>query len=160
MGAVRASLSESDENALGSGDQMPLVAGVLLEQDGMYLLLQHKVPPDAYELWGWPAGLVDEGQSLEATAIREAKEETNFDVRLLRKLGIYQSGAQDAIKHLYAAEITGGELSIDSIEIMDAKWLTEEDIRVLDGDRKLRSSWVLDGIEAYRGQAGTARLEG
>ena len=155
---IRTRMSEPGSDAVDSPSHAPLVAGVLLEQNGKYLLLQHKFPPNAYGLWGWPAGQVEEGHSLEATAIREAKEETNFDVRLLINLGIYQSGPQDAIKHLYAAEIIGGQLSIDAIEIMNAKWLTEEEIRELERDRKLRSPWVLDGIEAFREQAGTAGL--
>ena len=39
--------------------------------------------------WGLPGGLLEPGESLEQTAVREVKEETNLDVRNLLLLGIF-----------------------------------------------------------------------
>jgi 8-oxo-dGTP diphosphatase len=133
---------------LASITTVPVVAGVLIADGDRFLVLQHKTP-DALGLWGWPAGFVENGGDLEATAIREAKEETNLDVRLVRPLRIYHSHARDVVKHLYAAEIVGGDLRVDDVEIVDARWLTEAEIRELDAVGRLRAEWVLDGVEAY-----------
>ncbi|WP_328237990.1 NUDIX hydrolase [Shouchella miscanthi] len=39
--------------------------------------------------WGLPGGLMELGESLEQTAVREVKEETGLDVRNLQLLGIF-----------------------------------------------------------------------
>ena len=58
-----------------------VVAGVVVCRDGRYLLVQEK-QEHAYGLWNLPAGRVDEGDTIEETAIKEAREETGFIVEL------------------------------------------------------------------------------
>lgn len=48
--------------------KVEVVAGVVIKQDGKYLLLQEK-QPKAYMLWNFPAGKVDIGETFEQTAI-------------------------------------------------------------------------------------------
>lgn len=121
-----------------------VVAGVVIKKDNKYLLIQEK-KPQAYGLWNLPAGRVDVGDTLEKTAIKEAKEESGYDVKLIRKLGIYQNEATEPVKHAYQAEIIGGELAFPEDEIMDAKWMTFEEVNNL-GEDKRRGSWVLEAI--------------
>ena len=45
---------------------------------------------------------MDYGESLETAAIREAKEETGLDVRLLKQLKTYSDPKRDARKHTIA----------------------------------------------------------
>jgi ADP-ribose pyrophosphatase YjhB (NUDIX family) len=52
-----------------------MVAACLIKRDGKYLLVQEK-QPKAYGLWNLPAGKVDEGYTIEETAIKEAKDLT------------------------------------------------------------------------------------
>src|ERR1700733_15244566 len=85
-----------------------VVAGVVIKQDGKYILVQEK--NDAPGLWNFPAGRVDEGESFEQAAIREAKEESGYDVELIRKIGIFQEVPDRAVKHAFEAKIIGGEL--------------------------------------------------
>jgi len=42
---------------------------------------------------------VDYGESLEAAAVREAKEETSLDVELISQLGAYSDPTRDPRKH-------------------------------------------------------------
>lgn len=122
-----------------------VVAGVVIKQDGKYLLVQEK-QPKAYGLWNFPAGRVDVGDTIEETAIKEAKEESGFDVELIRKIGIFQEKATDACKHAFEAKIIGGELKYPEDEIMDAKWLTYDE--VINLKDKLRENWILQAISA------------
>ncbi|AIC93510.1 NUDIX hydrolase [Shouchella lehensis] len=43
--------------------------------------------------WGLPGGLMELGESLEQTAIREVKEETGLDVKDLQLLGVFSGEA-------------------------------------------------------------------
>ncbi len=91
-----------------------------------------------------PAGRVDVGDTIEGTAVKEAKEETGFDVELVRKIGIFQEEAVRPPCHAFEAKITGGTLEWPEDEILDAKWL---DLAELMGMKeKLRGPWVLDSI--------------
>lgn len=47
------------------------------------LVIQYRPPLDAYTV-EWPAGLVDEGESLEVAALRELKEETGYSGKVSR----------------------------------------------------------------------------
>jgi len=62
-------------------------ASVVITDDQGRVLLVH----EDYEKrrWGLPGGRHEPGESIEETAIREAKEETNFDVELGELIGEY-----------------------------------------------------------------------
>lgn len=121
-----------------------VVAGVVIKQDNKYLLVQEK-QPKAYGLWNFPAGRVDVGDTIEQTAVKEAKEESGYDVELIRKLGIFQDNATDAVKHAFLSKIIGGELNFPKNEILDAKWFTFEEIKKMEDE--LRGKWVLKAIK-------------
>lgn len=45
---------------------------------------EYRPPLQAYE-WGLPAGLIDDGESIEETVTRELKEETGLDVEYIKR---------------------------------------------------------------------------
>jgi 8-oxo-dGTP diphosphatase len=126
-----------------------IVAGVVLEKDGKFLLVQEK-QPKCYGLWNLPAGKVEEGDSIEETAIKEAKEETGFDIELIEKIGIFQESTENAVKHSFQANIIGGELiypdnsSFPKNELLDVRWFSLKEIETMKD--KLRRAWVLESI--------------
>lgn len=70
---------------------MLLLAGanvILARDDGCILLQQRKDGT-----WGLPGGLLEPGESLEETAVREVKEETNLDINTLNFIKVF-SGAE------------------------------------------------------------------
>ena len=121
-----------------------MVAGVVLKKDGKYLLVQEK-KLQCYGKWNLPAGKVDEGYSIEETAIKEAKEETGFDVELIRKIGVYQDSVDEPVKHAFLAKIIGGKLVVPENEILDAKWFTFEEI--MKNKEEMRVKFVWKAIE-------------
>lgn len=60
------------------------------------VLIERKNPPPG---WALPGGFVDYGETLEAAAVREAREETGLDVELVGQLGAYSDPARDPRFH-------------------------------------------------------------
>lgn len=127
--------------------QATIVAGVVLIKNNKYLLVQEK-KKKAYGLWNLPAGKVEVGYTIEQTAVKEAKEESGYDVKLIRKIDIFQENETVPVKHAFLAEIIGGELNYPADEILDAKWFSYEEILQLKDS--LRGPWILSSIEQVR----------
>ena len=76
------------------------------------VMIQRKNPPHG---WALPGGFVDYGETLERTAVREAKEETSLDVKLVRQFHAYNDPKRDARQHnvtvVYIARPLGGVLA-------------------------------------------------
>jgi len=73
----------------------PTVDIIIEIQDGI-VLIERKNPPYG---WALPGGFVDYGESLEAAAVREAREETSLDISNLRLLGCYSDPGRDKRAH-------------------------------------------------------------
>lgn len=78
-----------------------------IESKGI-VLIKRKNPPYG---WAIPGGFVDYGESLEEAALREAKEETNLDVELIRQFHTYSDPKRDPRHHtistIYIAKAEG-----------------------------------------------------
>jgi ADP-ribose pyrophosphatase YjhB (NUDIX family) len=66
-----------------------------IESKGIVLINRKNFP------YGWaiPGGFVDYGESLEDAALREAKEETNLNVKLIRQFHTYSELKRDPRHH-------------------------------------------------------------
>lgn len=121
-----------------------IVSGVVIKRDDKYLLVQEK-QEKVRGLWNLPAGKVEKDISIAKSAIKEAKEETGFDVKIVREIGIFHKEGEEAVKHAFEAKIIRGELKFPKEELLDARWFTKEEI--IKFKDKLRSPWVLEAIE-------------
>ena len=84
------------------------------DQKKMVITREFRIPLGDYE-YGFPAGLVDEGESIEAAARRELKEETGLDVTRFIKISqpVYSSaGMTDESVAMVYVECTG-QLSVE-----------------------------------------------
>ena len=122
-----------------------IVCGVVIKKDGKYLLVQEK-QPKAYGKWNLPGGRVDAGESLEQAAVREAKEESGYDVVLSGKLLTIHHAAELPVLNVFKADIVGGELKFPQDEILDAKWFTYDEIKKMESELRNRD-YVIGGIE-------------
>jgi isopentenyldiphosphate isomerase len=69
---------------------------------------------------------------------------------LIEEIGLYHEAATKAVKHVFSAEIVGGELSPPEDEILDIKWLTFDEVKIIEAEGKLRAPWVWDVIQNDR----------
>ena len=79
----------------GRRNPVPTV-DIIIELPEGVVLIERKNPPYG---WALPGGFVDYGESVEAAAVREAKEETGLDVELVRQLHTYSDPSRDARLH-------------------------------------------------------------
>ncbi len=89
-----------------------------IESKGI-VLIKRKNPPYG---WAIPGGFVDYGENLEEAAMREAKEETNLDVKLIRQFHTYSDPKRDPRHHsistVYIAKAKGiPKAKDDALEI-------------------------------------------
>jgi len=91
------------------------------------VLIERKFPPPGFAL---PGGFVEIGETLEQAAVREAKEETCLDVRLLGQFHTYSDPKRDPRFHtvstVFLAEAEGKPCGAD-----DAKTAQWFDLREL-----------------------------
>jgi 8-oxo-dGTP diphosphatase len=75
---------------------VPTVDIIIEYQDQGLVLIERANPPPG---WALPGGFVDYGESLEAAAVREAKEETGLTVTLLGQFHTYSDPQRDPRQH-------------------------------------------------------------
>jgi 8-oxo-dGTP diphosphatase len=84
------------------------------------VLIERKNPPYG---WAIPGGFVDIGETLEAAAVREAKEEISLEIKLVTLLGMYSNPARDPRGHtitaVYVATSTGQPMAADDAKRLD-----------------------------------------
>ena len=74
-----------------------LAVDLIIEVEGdRIVLIRRRNPPYG---WALPGGFVEYGESLEAAAVREAKEETGLDIELIRQLHTYSDPSRDPRGH-------------------------------------------------------------
>jgi 8-oxo-dGTP diphosphatase len=82
----------------------PTVDVVVLLPGDRVVLVRRKFPPPG---WALPGGFDDQGETLEAAATREAREETGLDVRLEDLLYVYSDPRRDPRRHTVSAVFLG-----------------------------------------------------
>ena len=101
------------------------VTGVVLDGNGQVLLLRHRFWRTGS--WGLPSGMVKRGETMEQAFAREVREETALeidDIRLIRVV----SGFRLRLELHFAARIAGGTLTLDELEILEARFFVPDDL--------------------------------
>ncbi|MFP2931436.1 NUDIX domain-containing protein [Pyxidicoccus sp. 3LG] len=81
------------------------------------VLIRRKNPPVG---WALPGGFVDEGESLDSAAVREAREETGLEVKLSEQFFTYSDPKRDPRQHtlstVYIARAEGEPRGLDDAD--------------------------------------------
>ena len=92
----------------------PIAADVIAEIGDRIVLIERKNFPFG---WAIPGGFVEVGESVEAAAIREAREEISLDVQIRALLGVYSRPDRDPRGHtitvVYVARASGTPRAAD-----------------------------------------------
>ena len=109
-------------------DQFVISVFTVVFDDHNRVLLGHRCDMD---LWDLPGGGMDYGELPNEAAIREAKEETGFDIEIIQLLGIFSSPATEKAQLVFAfsGKIKGGQPTLsaetDDVRFFDANRLPE-----------------------------------
>jgi 8-oxo-dGTP diphosphatase len=75
-------------------------------------------------MWVIPGGIVENGETVEQAAVREAFEETGLKVKLVKLVGVYSDPKRDPRGHISAAFIakTLSKKLKGDVEVEEVKW--------------------------------------
>jgi len=108
---------------------------IIIEYENGIILIERKHEPLG---WAIPGGHVDYGESLEEAAVREAKEETSLEVRLLEQFHTYSDPNRDPRSHkistVYIAKAKGKPKA--SSDAKNIKVFTKDNLPELVCDHK------------------------
>jgi ADP-ribose pyrophosphatase YjhB (NUDIX family) len=83
----------------------PVAAAIPTTHDGNIILLKRGFDPGK-DLWTFPGGFVDLGESVEQAAHREAQEELRIDIELKKLVGVYSQPTDRVVLIVFAATTT------------------------------------------------------
>ncbi len=75
-----------------------LTVDALIVYERKLVLIKRNNPPFA-DQFAMPGGFVEIGETVEAATVREAKEETGLDIRIIKLQGVYSDPARDPRGH-------------------------------------------------------------
>lgn len=84
-------------------DNPKIVVGSVVRHDGGFLLCKRSIEPRA-GYWTLPAGFLEENESTEDGARREAREEACVDLEIRRLLAVYSLPGISQVQLIYLAE--------------------------------------------------------
>jgi 8-oxo-dGTP diphosphatase len=114
--------------------QVTIAVGVITDEEGRIFLTQRHQPGSfSHQMWQFPGGGVEIGEDPKEAVVREIKEETDFDVEVIRLLpevvsNYFPESGFQALIICYHCKIISGEFKRVDPETMDGKFYRPEEI--------------------------------
>lgn len=120
-----------------------------------------------FDGYDWPGGTFELGESTEETLKREFKEETGYEVRPRKLIGIYTSFFHHHKRNIdyqsflvfYLVEIVGGEISTDGFDVDEREYAEKARWMTLDALETMRHACSIDIAAELLAQARQANGE-
>lgn len=110
-----------------NGDK-PQIAAAVIVNDGRVLLVRRRVSEGQLS-WQFPAGEVEPGEVEEDAAVRETREETGLEVKVLRSLGSRIHPKTHRLMSYAACEVVSGTARVaDLDELAELAWCSTAEI--------------------------------
>lgn len=102
------------------------ISGVAVVRDGKLLLL-HKIKRDHFE---FPGGKIDEGENPVMAAIREAKEEADLDVFVLKSFGPYDFSfkGKRVFSYVFLCDLLNEPRILEEDVFSGFRWISLEEL--------------------------------
>lgn len=112
----------------------PAAAACIRDEQGRILLLRRS---DGVNLWSFPGGAMELGESADEAVVREVREETGLEVEPVALIGVY-SNPDYAITYpngdqvqpvitFFECRVVGGTLQPDMDEILEGRYFGPDD---------------------------------
>lgn len=105
------------------------------DQDGVKVLVvkNSKMNNPKVSYWGFPKGHTEQGEDSRQTALREVKEETGIEAKIISKIGeskyVFTRNGKKTFKIvlIFMMEYTQGEIVHQAEEVSEVKWVSPEE---------------------------------
>jgi 8-oxo-dGTP diphosphatase len=107
------------------------VAGLVVTKDGRWLVVK-KSYGGLKGKWSLPAGFVKPGETADEAVVREIKEETGIDTKVVGLFGLRTGVIRNEISDnmlLFLLEPIAGEIMIQKDELLDVAFMDEQAIK-------------------------------
>jgi 8-oxo-dGTP diphosphatase len=110
--------------------KLPVTGDAVIIRDDRVLLVKRRNEPYKGQ-WCLPGGFMDEGESIEETVVREAREETGLGVEPKGIVGVYSKPKRDPRGHVltvaFLCSAKGGRAK-GGDDASDARWFSLNDL--------------------------------
>ncbi|MEM2140570.1 MAG: NUDIX hydrolase [Nitrososphaera sp.] len=130
---------------------------VILQKGSKVLMIRRKKEPFAGRL-ALPGGFVNEGETVEDAARREALEETSLEIEPIEILGVYSDPARDPRRHVltvaFVSIITGG-VEQASDDAAGLQWVELADVEKMKDRIAFDHAKILADYRKWKTENGT-----
>ncbi len=110
--------------------QNPLPVAVVIVTEGDRVLLVKRANKPLQGYWAPPSGYIEIDETVEDGAAREVREETGYDIKIERLIGVQSQPDAGVVFLIYKGIITGGSPDRDIIETLDVKLFSKDELPV------------------------------
>lgn len=109
-----------------------VAAGCLIVKNDRVLLVKRGIEP-GYGTWVFPGGHVDRGETIEAAALRETREEAGVDAELEELIGLYSYPGRPVIIAVFRARLAPrSPEAYAADETLEVGWFTADEVERLE----------------------------
>jgi 8-oxo-dGTP diphosphatase len=106
----------------------PGISAAIVVQEGRVLMVRRRVKEGQLS-WQFPAGEIEQGETPEEAAVREAQEETGLTVKAVKLLGERIHPKTGRLMSYTACEVVSGTAHVaDAEELDELAWCTHAEI--------------------------------